>query len=183
MSVSSEKLTRERFRELYADRKPYFELIDGTPEQKALGTKRHARLQAILSEMLQELGFRAGTELTLAISESWEPIPDVAGMLGPDPEPDEPYPTRPIAVAIEILSPSDRFTPLHRKCQQYAEWGIPDILVFDPVERLTWAWNQGAAALARVEVAYHFRCRPEWELSLTAAFRRLDEIHSRKESS
>jgi Uma2 family endonuclease len=183
VGVLDEKLTRERFRELYADRKPYFELIDGQPEQKALGTKRHAFLQAILSEMLQELGFRAGTELTLAISEYWEPIPDVAGMLGPDPEPDEPYPTRPIAVAIEILSPSDRFTPLHRKCHRYAEWGIPDILVFDPVEYLTWTWDHKTAGLVRVDVVYHFRSAPDRELSLAGVFRRLDEIHSRKESS
>jgi hypothetical protein len=73
MSVLSEKLTRERFRELYADEKPNCELIDGRPERKALGSKRHARLQLILGQMLDELGFRAATELTLAISETWEP--------------------------------------------------------------------------------------------------------------
>jgi hypothetical protein len=37
MSVVTEKLTRARFRELYADQKPNFELIDGRAEQKALG--------------------------------------------------------------------------------------------------------------------------------------------------
>jgi hypothetical protein len=34
MSVATEKLTRDRFREMYADRKPNYELIDGVPEQK-----------------------------------------------------------------------------------------------------------------------------------------------------
>jgi Uma2 family endonuclease len=60
MSVLTEKFTRERFRELYADQKPNWELIDGVPEQKALGSKRHSYLQWILAQMLNELGFRPG---------------------------------------------------------------------------------------------------------------------------
>ena len=60
MSVATEKLTRGRFRDLYGDHKPNYELIDGVPEQKASGSKRHARLQVILSQMLEELGFRRG---------------------------------------------------------------------------------------------------------------------------
>ena len=40
--ILQEKLARERFRELYGDRKPAFELIDGQPEPKALGSRRHA---------------------------------------------------------------------------------------------------------------------------------------------
>ena len=76
--IAAERLTRDRFRELYGDHKPNYELIDGVPEQKSLVSKRHARLQVILSQMLEELGFRAATELTLAISETWDPVPDVA---------------------------------------------------------------------------------------------------------
>jgi len=76
--IATEKLTRERFRELYADRKPNYELIDGVPEQKALGSKRHSYLTLILAQMLEELGFRAAPELTVEVSETWEPVPDVA---------------------------------------------------------------------------------------------------------
>jgi len=42
MQVLPEKLTHESFRALYCDRKPAFELIDGQPEPKALGSRRHA---------------------------------------------------------------------------------------------------------------------------------------------
>jgi hypothetical protein len=83
MTSLTGKLTREYFREAYADRKPAFELINGYPEQKALGSKRHSILQGILYSILKELGFRAYPELILAISETWEPIPDVVGILGP----------------------------------------------------------------------------------------------------
>jgi Uma2 family endonuclease len=131
MSLLEEKLTRDKFRKLYQDCKPSYELIEGRLEQKALGSRRHASLQGILFRMLQELGFRSYVELSLAISEDWEPIPDVAGVVGPETE--EVYQSEPPAVAIEILSPSDRFTLLDQKCRRYAGWGIRDILVFDPV--------------------------------------------------
>jgi Uma2 family endonuclease len=157
-------------------------LIDGYPEQKALGTKNSQPTAADPRRHAGGTRFRAYTELTLAISEIWEPVPDVVGMLRPDLEPDEPYPTRPIAVVIEILSPSDRFTALHQKCCLYAQWGIPDILVFDPVERLAWAWNHKTVGLVGFEAVHRFRSQHR-ELSLAAVFRRLDEIHSRKESS
>jgi Uma2 family endonuclease len=173
MSTSTEKLTRERFRELYADRKPNFELIDGVAEQKAMGSKRHAYLQGILYRMLEDLGFRTGTELTVAISQTWEPVPDVAGLVGP--ETDEVYQSQPPAVVIEILSPSDRFTLLDQKCRRYAEWGIPDILVFDPVSERAWHWDGITGGLVRWQGAYRFVSKPEAELSLDEAFRRLQE--------
>jgi Uma2 family endonuclease len=42
---------------------------------------------------------------------------------------------RAVAVAIEVLSPDDRFTRVIQKCRKYAEWGIQNILVFDPANR------------------------------------------------
>ena len=169
----TEKFTRERFRGLYADQKPNWELIDGVPEQKALGSKRHSYLQWILAQMLNELGFRPGTELTVEVSETWEPVPDVAGMLGP--ETSGVYQNSPPAVVIEILSPSDRFTLLDKKCRRYAEWGVPDILVFDPVENSAWCWDANLSGLMRCPQTYRFASRPEAELSLAEVFRRLEE--------
>src|SRR5262245_8588492 len=152
MSVVTERLTRERFRELYADQKPNWELIDGKPEQKALPSRRHSFLQGILGRMLDDLGFRTGIELTLEISETWDPVPDVAGMLGP--ETHEVYQSEPPAVVIEILSPGDRFTLLGKKCRRYAEWGVRDILVFDPVGCCAWSWGKATHGLMRCQQSY-----------------------------
>jgi Uma2 family endonuclease len=69
--------------------------------------------------------------LILAISESWELVPDMVGFLGPKPEP---YPTEPVSAVIEVLSPGN-YLRLHDKCQKYAEWGVSDIVVFDPLSR------------------------------------------------
>ena len=65
MKAVADKLTLERFRANYADCKPYYELLDGQAVQKGLPTKRHALLQAILSSLLTELGFKSmtGTDL------------------------------------------------------------------------------------------------------------------------
>jgi Uma2 family endonuclease len=168
----AEKLTAKRFHELYGDdEKPHFELLDGEAVQKSVPTDLHSILQLILSILLKELGFRARPELTLDIDESWQPIPDVCGSTAPV---ESPYPTHALAVAIEILSPEDRFRRVVQKCRRYAEWGIKDILVFDPLGREGWHWDTANGDLARIQDTYKFQSRPV-ELALTEVFRRMDE--------
>ena len=127
MSAVTPKLTRQAFREIYADRKPNWELIDGEPEQKALGSKRHSFLQLILGQMLGELGYRTGAELTLEINEDWEPVPDIAGMLRPDTDKDAVYQKSPPSSVIDILSPSDRFSRSHAPDRALLFYQQPDL--------------------------------------------------------
>jgi Uma2 family endonuclease len=170
MSAIAEKLTPSLFREMYARRKPYFELLDGEAVQKALPTKLHSILQFVLAVMLKELGFKPRPELTLAIDESWEPTPDVCGIIGAE---EDPYPTRAIAVAIEVLSPDDRFMRVIQKCRKYAEWGVKDILVFDPTGREAWYWNAATGDLTRIKESYRFHSLPV-ELIQEEVFSRVD---------
>jgi Uma2 family endonuclease len=170
MAAVTEKLTSKHFRAIYAQRKPYFELLDGEAIQKALPTKLHSALQLVLALMLKELGFKSRPELTLAISPSWEPTPDVCGILGQE---EDPYPTSAVAVAIEVLSPDDRFTRVIQKCRKYAEWGVEDILVFDPVAREGWYWNRDTGDLTHIHEEYTFRSRPV-KLQQQDLFQRLD---------
>ena len=171
MSAVAEKLTSQRFRELYADRKPHFELLDGEAVQKSVATDLHSALQFVLALILRELGFKSRPELTLAIDDNWEPIPDVCGIIGPT---QNPYPTHAVAVAIEVLSPDDRFSRVIRKCQRFAQWGVQDILVFDPVAREAWFWDAALSGLTQIKDAYQFRSQPA-EIALTEVFRRLDD--------
>ena len=170
MSAVTHKLTLERFREIYAEVKPNFELLDGAAVQKAMPTKLHSILQFVLALMLKELGFKSRPELTLAINDSWAPTPDVCGIIGPE---EDLYPTHAVAVAIEILSPDDRFIRLIEKCRKYAEWGITDMLVFDPIGREAWYWNNATGDLVSIKNSYSFHSRPV-ELSLAEVFERLD---------
>jgi Uma2 family endonuclease len=109
--------------------------------------------------------------LTLAIDESWEPTPDVCGILGPE---EDPYPTHAVAVALEVLSPDGRFTRVLQKCRKYAEWGVPDILAYDPVSREVWCWDTVTGGLIPSKQSYRFRSRPV-ELFHAEVFRRLDD--------
>jgi Uma2 family endonuclease len=171
MSVAAEKLTRERFRATYAQRKPYYELLDGEAVQKSLPTRLHSVLQFVLSVMLKELGFKSRPELTLAIDESWEPTPDVCGVVGAE---EDPYPTHAVAVAIEVLSPDDRFMRVIQKCRKYAAWGVQDILVYDPVGREAWYWDTATGDLIQTKESYRFHSQPV-ELMQKEVFRRMDE--------
>ena len=171
MSAVSEKVSLGQFLTAYAECKPYYELLNGEAVQKALPTKLHAILQGVLYIMLRELGFRSMTELTLAISETWEPTPDVCGLLGPDDG--EPYPVKPIAVVIEVLSPRDPFTRVIQKCRRYSAWGVPDVLVFDPIGREAWHWDVAADDSVRFTESYSFQSKAV-ELSVAEVFRRFD---------
>ncbi len=171
MSALTEKLTSERFHEAYGGREPYFELLEGEAVQKPLPTKLHSILQLVLSLLLKELGFKSRPELTLALDESWRLTPDVCGILGPE---EEPYPTRPVAVVIEVLSPDDRFLRIVQKCRRYATWGVMDILVFDPVGREAWHWDAITGDLTRMKESYQFRSL-HVVLVLKEVFGRFDE--------
>src|SRR5262249_12850519 len=153
-----------------AERKPHFELLDGEAVQKPLPTKLHSILQFVLAVMLKELGFKSRPELTLAIDESWEPVPDVTGILGTE---EDPYPTHAVAVAIEVLSPDDRFTRVLQKCRKYAEWGVQDVLVFDPLAKEAWNWDATEGNLVRISGKHRLRALPV-DLDLTEVFQRFD---------
>jgi Uma2 family endonuclease len=73
-----------------------------------------------------------------------------------------------------VLSPDDRYTRVIQRCRRYAEWGVKDILVFDPVGREAWCWDTTNSDLLRVKTRYAFSSRPA-ELFLDEVFRRMDE--------
>jgi Uma2 family endonuclease len=171
MNAVAEKLTAKEFRQKYAETKPYCELLNGEAVQKALPTELHSVLQFVLTMLLKELGYKPRPELTLAIDGSWEPTPDVCGIIGPE---EDSYPTQAVAVAIEVLSPDDRFTRVIQKCRKYSEWGVGDILVFDPAGREAWYWDTGTGDLTRIKDSYSFKSQPV-ELALKDVFARFDD--------
>ncbi len=133
------QLTLKKFRKQYGEnRKPYFEFWNGAAIQKAVPTKLHSILQSLLLYILNEGGFFAYPELTLRIDPNWEPIPDVAAVIKKF---KGPYPTEPVDVIVEILSPQDSFSYVFSKCRRYAQEGISDIFVFDPLEQQAWIWE------------------------------------------
>jgi hypothetical protein len=63
-------------------------------------------------------------------------IPDVIAA----PEIQSPYPTDPVLLCVEILSPEDRVGAMLARCEQYHAWGVP----FYPEKRTGWQYHTGS---------------------------------------
>jgi hypothetical protein len=104
--------------------KPYHEYRDGAVSPKALPTKFHSIIQYTLMAMLQNQGVQVFPELTVPISPTKYLVPDVCVT---DDFPG-PYPTEPVLLCCEILSPEDRLGAMLSKCEEYHAWGVPFLL-------------------------------------------------------
>ncbi len=151
MTVAAQKLTLEEFREKYANEKPYFEYWDGEAVQKSVPTRLHSKLQSLMRDVLIEMDFDAYGELTLRISDRWEPTPDVVASVEPL---TGSYPTQPVDIAIEVLSPGDQFSLVQEKCEGLSDLGIKHILVMDPVRHRAWFWHPQMRSLLTASAEY-----------------------------
>jgi Uma2 family endonuclease len=140
-AVAEQKLSLQEFQARYDGEKPYYEYWDGEAVQKSMPTFLHGLIQGILMRLLSGIGYAAASEVTLKLDPAYEPVPDVIAIDGPC---GDPYPTSPFEVAIEILSPDDSFSRVLRKCRLYEKWGIRQIVVIDPKDRLVWRFENGA---------------------------------------
>lgn len=120
--------------------KPNCEYRDGVVSQKAMGTKLHSIIQRVLMTLLQNQGAQAFPELTVRLSPTKYLVPDVcvAGNFS------GPYPTEPVLLCCEILSPEDRIGATLSKCEEYHAWGVPFCWVIDRVKRTAWEYHSAA---------------------------------------
>lgn len=119
--------------------KPYCEYIDGVLYPKAMPTKLHAKMQKLIMSLLEAQGVEVLAEVTVRLSPTKFLIPDVvAARIIQDP-----YPTEPVLLCIEILSPDDRLGAMLAKCEQHHDWGVPYCWVIDPEKRVAWEYHSG----------------------------------------
>jgi Uma2 family endonuclease len=120
--------------------KPYSEYRDGVVSSKSMPTKLHSIIQRVLTMILQRQGVSVFPELTVRLAPTRFLIPDIAvsgDFAGP-------YPTEPVLLCCEILSPEDRLGTMLAKCEEYHAWGVPFCWVVDPVKRTAWEYHNGA---------------------------------------
>jgi Uma2 family endonuclease len=140
MATVTPLLTLEEFHSRYQQQKPYFEYWFGEPIQKTMPTWLHSVLQGIMRDALLRAGYKSGLEVELRIDPQWQPIPDVIGTRKAIKD----YPTEPVEIVVEILSPDDKMMYVLKKCHHYERIGIERIFVLDPVGRFAWQWNSGS---------------------------------------
>lgn len=146
MATAATPISLEEFHARFANEGGY-EYWFGEVVKKSVPTWLHAILQALLVEIFYEQGYFAGSELDLRISPEFQPRPDVAASLNLE---SHGYPTKPIDIVAEILSPDDPAGKVLEKCRHYKELGIVQIYVFDPIERWAAEWNAAKQELERI---------------------------------
>jgi Uma2 family endonuclease len=124
---------------LHRTEKPYCEYVDGVLYTKALPTTPHARAQFMLMTLLDKQGVEALAEVTVRITPTKYLIPDVIAA----PVIQSPYPTEPVLLCVEILSPEDRVGAMLAKCEAYHAWGVPFCWVVDPEKQTAWQYHSG----------------------------------------
>src|SRR5580692_713219 len=149
--------------------KPNCEYRDGVLYPKAMPTKLHSIIQRVLLTLLEKQGVQAFPELTVRVSPTRYLVPDVA-VAGDFPGP---YPTEPVLLCCEILSPEDRLGALLSKCEEYHAWGVPFCWVIDPVKRSAWQYHR-AAEPERVPATLR---AGEFSIDLKELFSALDSAH------
>jgi Uma2 family endonuclease len=103
-------------------------------------TKFHSIIQGALFILLKAQGVQPLPELTVRISPTKYLVPDLS-VAGEFPGP---YPTEPVLLCCEILSPEDRLGAMLSKCEEYHAWGVPYCWVIDPVKRTAWEYHSSA---------------------------------------
>src|ERR1700733_2265374 len=119
--------------------KPYCEYVDGVLYPKAMPTSLHALVQAMLIRLLSAPGVYVLAEVHVRLSPTRYLVPDVIATA----KIESPYPTEPVLLCVEILSPEDRVGATLAKCEQYHAWGVPFCWVIDPEKQTAWQYHSG----------------------------------------
>jgi Uma2 family endonuclease len=119
--------------------KPNSEYIDGVLYPKPMPTIPHARIQKRTMWSLERQGMEALPEVTVRLSATRFLVPDVVAA----PRLQGSYPTEPVVLCVEILSPEDRVGAMLAKCEQYHAWGVPFCWVIDPEKQSAWEYHNG----------------------------------------
>jgi len=130
--------------------KPTCEYRGGVLSPKPLPTLFHGILEFMLVSMLRKLGLQAASEVTVKLSATKYLVPDVIAA----PALRSPYPSEPVLLCCEILSPEDRLGTMLAKCEEYHAWGVAFCWVVDPVKRTAWEYH-AASEPVRVNKALH----------------------------
>ncbi len=123
--------------------KPACEYLDGVLRQKPMPTRKHGLLQARLIQLIANgyQGLEPESEVTVRIREGKYFIPDVIVQRRDHIQ--DPYPTEPVHLCIEILSPDDRMSETLAKCEEYHAWGVAMTWIVDPDSERAWEYARG----------------------------------------
>ena len=121
---------------LHTSYRPDQEYIDGELRERNVGKWEHARLQALLAIWFgsheEEWGVLVSTELRTQVSPSRVRIPDLVVLRT---SPRTAVLKEAPLLAVEVLSPDDRYSDLEERARDYQCMGIETLWFIDPSTR------------------------------------------------
>jgi Uma2 family endonuclease len=134
----------EEYLGLVFDDRPEPDYVHGEVVERTLPTLVHGQIQALLivllAQLLPRLQLTLITEPRLQIESDLYRVADVAVYQGPRPE--GRYGTSPPLIAIEIVSPDDRYNDLTERLEDYRRWGVKHVWLVDPQRKRLWEYTE-----------------------------------------
>ena len=146
---------------------PDCDYLDGELEERNLGERTHALLQARITAFLMtqfgpSLDLWVFTELRIRVSATRYRIPDVCATLG---DPSEEVLSRPPFLCVEILSPEDRMSRIEMRIQDYLGMGVPFVWILDPLTKQAYVATK-AEGLREIKDGVLRTANPQIEMPL-----------------
>ena len=158
-AVSIEEYLRTSFEN------PDREYVDGEIVERPLPDQLHSETVWLLTGVIWELAktrpFYGRPDLRSRVAPARVRIPDLS--IYAENKPTEMVPSSPPLVAIEILSPEDRYAELMQKFQEYKTWGVAHVWFVDPHLRELYVYAEGS--LKKVDTLEI----PEYDARITPA--------------
>jgi Uma2 family endonuclease len=131
--------------------RPDCDYVDGRIEERNAGEYDHGLLQtalAVLFTVNREVwDVKVVTDVRTQVSRSHFRVPDISVLRADAPK--ERIITRPPLIAIEILSPEDRLSRFQDRIDDYLNFGVENIWIFDPERRAAWTATSTGLHLAQ----------------------------------
>jgi len=139
------------------------EYLDGEIVERGMPNLPHSRAQKRLMAwflgMEQNLSLHCFADLRLRVTARRYRIADLAVFQG---EPNEDIPSTPPFVAIEILSPDDRFAGVLAKLAEYRAWGVAHVWFVDPISVKLYVYSAGLSEVSAFQL-------PEYGVEIAAS--------------
>ena len=124
--------------------RPEPDYVHGEVVERSLPTPIHGQIQILLGILLAPLSQRARlvvmSELRVQIEPDVFRVVDLA--VYRDARPEGRYAVSPALVAIEIVSPEDRYNDLMPRLEDYRRWGVPHVWLVDPERKQLYEYTE-----------------------------------------
>jgi Uma2 family endonuclease len=170
--TATSHLSLEEFHRIYDGVKPNHEYWFGEAIPKAMPTSLHGVLQFVIATLLHACGWNVASEVRLKMSPNAELLPDVIATRGKF---ERPYPSQPVEICVEILSPDDRLKKVVDRGTRYLDWGVSYVWIIDPIARTAWMMTSENPAGLWIHPDGNLTAGEDTQIGLAELFAELDK--------